>query len=129
MKNKQKIEELLNQALKIGESKYDEERVVEEIRRSRLMKKRAKDTPTLLCPLIDGVIDRDLCTDVQACIEGSLPVELQYEDFLEKENYEEICSGCMASAHIILFAYSSRKLAIRLMIILSADGWPLLAIC
>lgn len=48
----------------------------------------------LECPLIKGIIDSDLCIEVQECIEGNIPVELQYEDFLATENYEGICAEC-----------------------------------
>lgn len=48
----------------------------------------------LECPLIKAVIDSDLCIEVQECIEGNIPVELQYEDFLLLENYKEICAEC-----------------------------------
>ena len=48
----------------------------------------------LECPLIKAVIDSDLCIEVQECIEGSIPVELQYEDFMTTENYKEICAEC-----------------------------------
>ena len=46
------------------------------------------------CPLIHSVIDSDLCIDVQDCIEGNIPVTIEFEDFLECGNYEEICKEC-----------------------------------
>lgn len=46
------------------------------------------------CPLTGGVIDSDLCYDVQECIEGNLPVSLELEDFLEKGDCGKICRAC-----------------------------------
>ncbi len=46
------------------------------------------------CPLIDSTIDSDLCVDVQACIEGDIPVSLELEDFLLDEDYEKVCAEC-----------------------------------
>lgn len=46
------------------------------------------------CPLIDGVIDSDLCIEVQDCIEGNIPVSLELEDFLQPENCMTICQEC-----------------------------------
>ncbi len=48
----------------------------------------------MTCPLIEGVIDSDLCIEVQECIEGNIPVSLELEDFLQPENCEEICRDC-----------------------------------
>ena len=48
----------------------------------------------MLCPLTGGVIDNDLCYDVQECIEGNIPVTLELEDFLEKRNCKKICHAC-----------------------------------
>ncbi len=48
----------------------------------------------MTCPLTGGVIDSDLCYDVQECIEGNLPVSLELEDFLEKGDYRKICQEC-----------------------------------
>ena len=48
----------------------------------------------LECPLVDATIDSDLCIEVQDCIEGNIPIELQYEDFFLHENYKEICTKC-----------------------------------
>ena len=48
----------------------------------------------MTCPLIEAVIDSDLCIEVQDCIEGNIPVSLEYEDFLEPEDHEKICKEC-----------------------------------
>ena len=48
----------------------------------------------MLCPLTGGVIDSDLCYDVQECIEGNIPVTIELEDFLEKGNCAKICHEC-----------------------------------
>ena len=48
----------------------------------------------MTCPLVDGVIDSDLCIEVQECIDGNVPVTLELEDFLAKENYLDICVEC-----------------------------------
>lgn len=48
----------------------------------------------MTCPLSGGVIDSDLCCDIQECIEGNIPVSLELEDFLSLENHKEICHRC-----------------------------------
>ena len=48
----------------------------------------------MTCPLVDGVIDSDLCIEVQECIEGNIPVSLEVEDFLVLEDHKNICAGC-----------------------------------
>ena len=48
----------------------------------------------MTCPLIDGVIDSDLCIEVQECIEGNIPVSLELEDFLILEDHKNICTDC-----------------------------------
>ena len=58
------------------------------------MRTKKKSTFPVKCPLTDGIIDSDLCLDVQDCIGGYLPVTIEFEDFLDKEDYEEICAQC-----------------------------------
>ena len=48
----------------------------------------------MTCPLVDAVIDSDLCIEVQECIEGNISITLALEDFLTKEKYKDICAGC-----------------------------------
>ena len=48
----------------------------------------------MTCPLTEGVIDSDLCIEVQECIEGNIPVSLELEDFLEAEDCEQKCKEC-----------------------------------
>ena len=63
------------------------------------------------CPLTEGIIDRDLCYDVQECIEGNIPVTLEFEDFLEKGNCVRICRECeynvIANPESVRYGYSS----------------------
>ena len=59
-----------------------------------LVKKQVKITHQMKCPLINCTIDSDLCIEVQDCIEGTIPVTLELEDFLEDENYQDICKDC-----------------------------------
>ena len=47
-----------------------------------------------LCPLVDANIDPDLCLEVQDCIEGITEVTLIMEDYLEKDDHEDICKNC-----------------------------------
>ncbi len=58
------------------------------------MKQWTKQGFQMTCPLIKGVIDSDLCIEVQECIEGNIPVSLEYEDFLQPEDCERICQEC-----------------------------------
>ena len=53
-----------------------------------------KSQMKMMCPLTGGVIDSDLCYDVQECIEGKIPVSLELEDFLEQGDCEKICHEC-----------------------------------
>ena len=46
------------------------------------------------CPLSNGMIDSDLCIEVQECIDGNIPVSLELEDFIESEDSEETCKNC-----------------------------------
>lgn len=46
------------------------------------------------CPLAEGVIDSDLCIEVQECIDGNIPVTIELEDFLMIEDYEVVCHNC-----------------------------------
>ncbi len=46
------------------------------------------------CPLAEGVIDSDLCIEVQECIEGNIPVTLELEDFLARDDCVSICKEC-----------------------------------
>ena len=48
----------------------------------------------MTCPLTEGVIDSDLCIEVQECIEGNIPVSLELEDFLLPEDSEKTCKEC-----------------------------------
>ncbi len=48
----------------------------------------------MICPLVDGRIDSDLCCEVQECIEGNISVTLELEDFLEKDDCVRICRTC-----------------------------------
>ena len=48
----------------------------------------------MTCPLINSVIDSDLCIEVQECIEGNVPITIEYEDFLEAENSDATCREC-----------------------------------
>ena len=48
----------------------------------------------MTCPLAEGVIDSDLCIEVQECIEGNIPVSLELEDFLLPEDCEKTCKEC-----------------------------------
>lgn len=43
---------------------------------------------------INSVIDSDLCIEVQECIEGNVPITIEYEDFLEAENSDATCREC-----------------------------------
>ncbi len=58
------------------------------------MKKNNESPFTVKCPLCNSIIDSDLCIEVQDCIEGNIPVSIEYEDFLEAENHAEVCSEC-----------------------------------
>ena len=46
------------------------------------------------CPLSNGMIDSDLCIEVQECIDGKIPVSLELEDFRESEDSEGTCKNC-----------------------------------
>ena len=48
----------------------------------------------MTCPLTEGVIDSDLCIEVQECVEGNIPVSLELEDFLLPEDCEKTCKEC-----------------------------------
>ena len=58
------------------------------------MKESSKTRLQMICPLVGGVIDSDLCFDVQECIEGNIPVTIELEDFLEPEDCEKTCRNC-----------------------------------
>ena len=46
------------------------------------------------CPLSNGIIDSDLCIEVQECIDGNIPMTLELEAFLESDDSEEKCRSC-----------------------------------
>ena len=48
----------------------------------------------MTCPLVQGIIDSDLCIEVQDCIEGSIPITIELEEFLESEGYQKKCREC-----------------------------------
>ena len=58
------------------------------------MKKVSRNGFQMKCPLSDSLIDSDLCIEVQECIDGNIPVNLELEDFLESNDSIDTCKNC-----------------------------------